>query len=229
MKFEDFAKQLNNEITSVQPEVYKKVKATPIVKQKPDRSLALTLTWVKAKKFVIPVVYAICALFIFILNFSIIAADNVGVSDLTYMNVFIDDDYAKSVDFDIAINSDNKICKINLDNSENIDESKKSYIISTVIGMPVDDAIKNICDSMTFVNATIKVGTLNDSSAVAKTVLNSVCEVLASIYSDNSVSVSVLTSGLTKDLIVSKAKAVIKTATKLMSTDELIAIVFNKA
>ena len=26
MKFEDFAKQLNNEITSVQPEVYKKVK-----------------------------------------------------------------------------------------------------------------------------------------------------------------------------------------------------------
>ncbi|MGN0795969.1 MAG: hypothetical protein ACI4MT_03350 [Christensenellales bacterium] len=229
MKFEEFKKQLNNEITSAQPEVYCKVKATPVVKQKPDRSLALTLTWVKAKKFVVPVAYAICAIFIFILSFSTITADNVGVSDLTYMNVFIDDDYEKSVDFDIAINSNNEICKINLDNSENIDESKKSYITSTVIGMPVDDAIKNICDSITLVNATIKIGTLNDSSAVAKTVLNSVCDVLASVYTNNSVSLNVLTSGLTKDLIVSKAKSVIKTATKLMSTDELIAIVFNKA
>ena len=147
MKFDEFARKLNNEIESVQPNVLDKIKSTPVTAENLGCGPLATLVWVKAKKFVIPVIYAICAVFVFLLCFSTISADNVGVSDFTYLNISIGDSQEKSADFDFALDKNGRILKVTLGNSSNVDSDKIEQTVLSTIGMTITDAIVSFCNA----------------------------------------------------------------------------------
>ena len=52
MKFDEFARKLNNEIESVQPNVLDKIKSSPITAENLGRGSVTALVWLKAKKFI---------------------------------------------------------------------------------------------------------------------------------------------------------------------------------
>ncbi len=225
MKFDEFARKLNNEIESVQPNVLDKIKSTPITAENLGRGPLATLVWVKAKKFVIPVIYAICAVFVFLLCFSTISADNVGVSDFTYLNIAIEDSQEKSADFDFALDKNGRILNVTLGNSSNVDSDKIEQTVLSTIGMTITDAIERFGSQFTIQTASINVGVLNDSASIAKSVEKAISHTIKTVYS--AATVNSLTSGLTKDIIVSKKKSLLKSATKFMTTDELVKILFG--
>lgn len=225
MKFDEFARKLNNEIESVQPNVLDKIKSTPITAENLGRGPLATLVWVKAKKFVIPVIYAICAVFVFLLCFSTISADNVGVSDFTYLNIAIEDSQEKSADFDFALDKNGRILNVTLGNSSNVDSDKIEQTVLSTIGMTITDAIERFGSQFTIQTASINVGVLNDSASIAKSVEKAISHTIKTVYS--AATVNSLTSGLTKDIIVSKTKSLLKSATKFMTTDELVKILFG--
>ncbi len=225
MKFDEFARKLNNEIESVQPNVLDKIKSTPITAENLGRGPLATLVWVKAKKFVIPVIYAICAVFVFLLCFSTISADNVGVSDFTYLNIAIEDSQEKSADFDFALDKNGRILNVTLGNSSNVDSDKIEQTVLSTIGMTITDAIERFGSQFKIQTASINVGVLNDSASIAKSVEKAISHTIKTVYS--AATVNSLTSGLTKDIIVSKTKSLLKSATKFMTTDELVKILFG--
>ena len=225
MKFDEFARKLNNEIESVQPNVLDKIKSTPITAENLGRGPLATLVWVKAKKFVIPVIYAICAVFVFLLCFSTISADNVGASDFTYLNIAIEDSQEKSADFDFALDKNGRILNVTLGNSSNVDSDKIEQTVLSTIGMTITDAIERFGSQFTIQTASINVGVLNDSASIAKSVEKAISHTIKTVYS--AATVNSLTSGLTKDIIVSKTKSLLKSATKFMTTDELVKILFG--
>lgn len=225
MKFDEFARKLNNEIESVQPNVLDKIKSTPITAENLGRGPLATLVWIKAKKFVIPVIYAICAVFVFLLCFSTISADNVGVSDFTYLNIAIEDSQEKSADFDFALDKNGRILNVTLGNSSNVDSDKIEQTVLSTIGMTITDAIERFGSQFTIQTASINVGVLNDSASIAKSVEKAISHTIKTVYS--AATVNSLTSGLTKDIIVSKTKSLLKSATKFMTTDELVKILFG--
>ncbi len=225
MKFDEFARKLNNEIESVQPNVLDKIKSTPITAENLGRGPLATLVWVKAKKFVIPVIYAICAVFVFLLCFSTISADNVGVSDFTYLNIAIEDSQEKSADFDFTLDKNGRILNVTLGNSSNVDSDKIEQTVLSTIGMTITDAIERFGSQFKIQTASINVGVLNDSASIAKSVEKAISHTIKTVYS--AATVNSLTSGLTKDIIVSKTKSLLKSATKFMTTDELVKILFG--
>lgn len=225
MKFDEFARKLNNEIESVQPNVLDKIKSSPITAENLGRGSVTALVWLKAKKFIMPVIYAICAVFVFLLCFSTISADNVGVSDFTYLNIAIEDSQEKSADFDFALDKNGRILNVTLGNSSNVDSDKIEQTALSTIGMTITDAIERFGSQFTIQTASINVGVLNDSASIAKSVEKAISHTIKTVYS--AATVNSLTSGLTKDIIVSKTKSLLKSATKFMTTDELVKILFG--
>lgn len=225
MKFDEFARKLNNEIESVQPNVLDKIKSSPITAENLGRGSVTALVWIKAKKFIMPVIYAICAVFVFIMCFSTISSDNVGASVFSYLNITIQDANEKSADVDFLLDKNGKIKKVVLGTTHNVDAAKIERAAISSVGLSVDEAISRFGNEFSIETASINVGVLNDSSSVAKSIGKEISEAIRGAFS--AANVTSLTSGLTKDIIVTKTKAILKSATALMKTDELIKILFG--